>query len=345
MRSVLRLPLLLRFTCLALFPPLCHVPVVHSCECNLQCLRLVVSHELKFPKDGPTVICSLKKSRSSSHVARLAFAVDSFDVSNSTASGIGYASMTFAPSHRYTSSVGGTSAFAKRVSLSSNVVSMGSASVPLVLRKRTVSSVFWMSGILSFSPAARRCVFACMNWYFLAHCVRLDFDWSEWRCVRDHLFEAVDGAFDFGAVGDIVLNAIDERRLRNASWVRFRLPCALSVIELGDGRRHTVQASPRPALWCVEINFLQGIYKARVRNARDRKRRVVLVNRPGAKVVAPGSINASVCGVCVCCKLVPRVSALRLLAVFRSTPLDVPGSLPRGYAEPDMQRANAGPNV
>lgn len=35
------------------------------------------------------------------------------------------------------------------------------------LRKRTVSNVFCMSGILSLRPAARRWVLSSMNWYFL----------------------------------------------------------------------------------------------------------------------------------------------------------------------------------
>jgi hypothetical protein len=48
----------------------------------------------------PTVICSLRNSKSSSHVIRLAFAVDSFDDSSSTASGSEYESMTLAPSQR-----------------------------------------------------------------------------------------------------------------------------------------------------------------------------------------------------------------------------------------------------
>ena len=30
------------------------------------------------------------------------------------------------------------------------------------------------------------------------------------QCVRDHLFEAVDCAFNFGAIGDIVFDAVDD---------------------------------------------------------------------------------------------------------------------------------------
>jgi hypothetical protein len=89
-----------------------------------------VSHNVQLCTSffSHTVICSLKKSISSSQLLKLVFAVESFVVNSSSASGIGYASMTFAPSHRNTSSVGGISAFAYRVSLSSKVVSMGSAS-------------------------------------------------------------------------------------------------------------------------------------------------------------------------------------------------------------------------
>lgn len=132
------------------------------------------------------VICSRRNSISSSQVSRLLFAVSSLVFSSCSASGIGYDSMTFAPNHKYTSSVGGTSAFAYSVSLSSKVVSMGSASAfgrdqpfarPktrairrtfLAFRNRTVSKVFCMSGILSLRPTSRRWVFCSMNWYFLS---------------------------------------------------------------------------------------------------------------------------------------------------------------------------------
>ena len=59
-----------------------------------------------------TVICSRRKSRSSSQLAKFCFAPESLDSRRVSASSIGYASITFAPSHRYTSSVGETYAFA-----------------------------------------------------------------------------------------------------------------------------------------------------------------------------------------------------------------------------------------
>jgi len=74
------------------------------------------------------VICSLRKSKSSSQLSKLFCAAVSFKSKSDSASSRGYASITFAPSQRYTSSVAGTSALAKSVSLSSKVVSSGSAS-------------------------------------------------------------------------------------------------------------------------------------------------------------------------------------------------------------------------
>src|SRR3569833_817206 len=44
---------------------------------------------------------------------------------------------------------------------------MGSGSSRRVCRNPTVSSVFWMSGSLSFSPVTRRWRLSSMNWYFL----------------------------------------------------------------------------------------------------------------------------------------------------------------------------------
>ena len=51
-------------------------------------------------KDKLTVICSLKKSRSSSQLSKVFSAVASFDSSSVSASAIGYASITLAPSQR-----------------------------------------------------------------------------------------------------------------------------------------------------------------------------------------------------------------------------------------------------
>ena len=74
-----------------------------------------------------TVICSLRNSKSSSQFARLASAALIFSSSIATASSMGYASITFAPSQRYTSSVssGEIVARAYRVSFNSKEVDIG----------------------------------------------------------------------------------------------------------------------------------------------------------------------------------------------------------------------------
>lgn len=113
-----------------LFPPHRHIPVVHSSRSNLHRLKNRQSMSFVRKAGARTVICSLKKSRSSSQFSRFCLAAESFDCNSSSASSIGYASMTFAwkhysaavlhllptlvhtPSHRYTSSVGGILAFA-----------------------------------------------------------------------------------------------------------------------------------------------------------------------------------------------------------------------------------------
>jgi len=41
--------------------------------------------------------------------------------------------------------------------------------------------------------------------------------------VRNHLFEVVDCLFDFGAVGDIVFDLVDEGRIGNAAGVGWRI--------------------------------------------------------------------------------------------------------------------------
>ena len=118
---------------LALLLALLHdVPVVHSGCCDLHGLA---GCEYRQPpgsevaeQDLLTVICSLRNSASSSQSTRLFLALPNLSTSSVSASSIGYASMTFAPSQMYTSSVGGTSALANSVSLSSKVVSIGSVS-------------------------------------------------------------------------------------------------------------------------------------------------------------------------------------------------------------------------
>ena len=114
-----------------LLPFLRDVPIVYPSRRYLQSLFPTVSQmNMLLGKQQvlPTVICSRKKSKSSSQLARFTLAASSLPSSSASASGIGYASMTFAPSHRYTSSVYGMCALAKRVSLSSKVASRGSAS-------------------------------------------------------------------------------------------------------------------------------------------------------------------------------------------------------------------------
>lgn len=118
---------------LALLLALLHdVPVVHSGCCNLHglagCEYRQSQSGLKTESGLLTVICSLRNSASSSQSTRLFLALPNLSTSSVSASSIGYASMTFAPSQMYTSSVGGTSALANSVSLSSKVVSIGSVS-------------------------------------------------------------------------------------------------------------------------------------------------------------------------------------------------------------------------
>ena len=105
----------------------------------------------------------------------------------------------------------------------------GSKLTARVFRKRTVSSVFWMSGILSFSPALRRCVFTSMNWYLLRGEEGVSW-WvgrsSELRGgvdVRDHLLEALHRAVDLCPRGDVVLDFVDEGREGDAARVGGRV--------------------------------------------------------------------------------------------------------------------------
>lgn len=149
------------------------------------------------------MICSRKNSKSSSQLPRLDSAAANFSCSMVSAWSSGYASMTFAPSQRYTSSVsaGEMEARAWRVSLSSKFVSRSeegldffspsvsqsiNQSIQLMgglestsdekfpdrvrtslrsFRNRTISDVFLISGIFSRRPWPRRWVFTSMNWY------------------------------------------------------------------------------------------------------------------------------------------------------------------------------------
>lgn len=95
--TFLRLFLFSFFGCL-FFPLLDHLPVINPCSSNLHGLALV-SRILRFPGAEPigrTVICSRKKSRSSSQLAKLVLAVDSLLLSSVSASPMGYDNITLA---------------------------------------------------------------------------------------------------------------------------------------------------------------------------------------------------------------------------------------------------------
>ncbi len=62
---------------------------------------------------------------------------------------------------------GGMVACAYSVGASANMAFSGAELGVRVFKKRTVSSVFWMSGILSRRLVLRRWVESSMNWYFL----------------------------------------------------------------------------------------------------------------------------------------------------------------------------------
>ncbi|KAG9966740.1 hypothetical protein KCU61_g666, partial [Aureobasidium melanogenum] len=105
---------------------------------------------------------------------------------SSSASSMGYANMTLAPNHKYTSFVFGTLAFANNVSFNSKKLSNSSASSSLLFKNLTVSNVFEMSGIFSRRPAARRCVFTSMNWRGLK--VERAREVKNWKAMYNALF-------------------------------------------------------------------------------------------------------------------------------------------------------------
>lgn len=144
------------FSFLLVFAFLDNLPVVHSRDGNLHGLLSVSMRRPAGPGIGRTVICSLKKSKSSSQFDKLCFAVDSLDCRSVSASSTGYDNMTFAcrpvslkgpalsiqqkeltPNQMYTSSVGGIFALVYSVSLSSKVVSIGSSSLWIVSAPRS----------------------------------------------------------------------------------------------------------------------------------------------------------------------------------------------------------------
>ena len=78
-----------------------NIPVVHSRRSNLQCLYPRMSAKISRNQvRALTVICSLKKSKSSSEFSSVCCAPYSFPSSSVSASAIGYASITFAPNHK-----------------------------------------------------------------------------------------------------------------------------------------------------------------------------------------------------------------------------------------------------
>ena len=84
-----------------LLPLHCDIPVVHSRRGNLQCLYPRMSANISRTQvRALTVICSLRKSKSSSQFSSVCCAPDSFPSSSVSASAIGYASITFAPNHK-----------------------------------------------------------------------------------------------------------------------------------------------------------------------------------------------------------------------------------------------------
>ena len=85
----------------------------------------------------------------------------------------------------------------------------------LVFKNLTVSSVFCMSGILSFKPAALRCWLASINWYFLQIVSEpVPFE-GQSHNVRYHFLKALEGGFYIGSGCYIVLDSINEWRIRD----------------------------------------------------------------------------------------------------------------------------------
>lgn len=87
---------------LLLFALVHHIPVVDSCDRHLHglsALGVVSRASVPRPRKASrllTVICSLKKSKSSSQFDKLSFAAFSFESRSDSASSIGYDSMTLA---------------------------------------------------------------------------------------------------------------------------------------------------------------------------------------------------------------------------------------------------------
>lgn len=80
-----------------LLPALADIPIIYSCRGDFHCLENELAGErIVHGQDDLTVICSRKKSRSSSQFENDACAASSFSCSRASASGRGYESMTLA---------------------------------------------------------------------------------------------------------------------------------------------------------------------------------------------------------------------------------------------------------
>lgn len=90
---------LARFLVCLFFSLLDHFPVVNSCSCHFHSLNHGQSLLPRTSLCALTVICSRRKSKSSSQFDRLVLAVDSFESNKVSASSIGYDSITLACLH------------------------------------------------------------------------------------------------------------------------------------------------------------------------------------------------------------------------------------------------------
>ena len=122
-----------------------------------------------------------------------------------------------------------------------------------VCKKRTVSSVFWMSGILSFRPAARRCVLTSMNWYLLCATSATVRTFTRLSLhLRNHLLKALKSAFDLIAGGNVVFDFVDERREGYASGIGGRIFAAAqrlghqSICTIETMLTQLLQSQPSP---------------------------------------------------------------------------------------------------
>jgi len=121
--------------------------------------------------------------------------------------------MELTPSQRNTSSVGVIEAVAKRVSLSSNLVSISSSCPCFDSKNLTVSSVFCISGIELRNLCICFIRFTSMNLYFLSQRLELG------GRVREHFVEFAESSRDIVGGGEEVFYFVDERSAWDASRV------------------------------------------------------------------------------------------------------------------------------